>query len=481
MDITMLIDGAEAESEGKAQFERLNPVTGKVATRAPAAGRADVDRAVEASAAAFPAWAATGPNARRAILLKAADALDARTPEFIETAMAETGATGPWIGFNVFFAAQMLREAAAMTTQVAGEIIPSDKPGTLAMALREPVGVLVGMAPWNAPVILGVRAVAMPLACGNTVVFKASEMCPATHRLIVETLNGAGLAKGVLNIITHSAEDAPEVVSALIAHPKVRRINFTGSTRVGRIIAEQAGRHLKPVLLELGGKAPLVVLDDADLDGAVNAAAFGAFMNQGQICMSTEKIIVDASVADGFVERLAAKAAALPYGEPSGQVVLGSVINRATIDRLAELIDDAVGKGAMLVTGGTGDTTIMPATVLDRVTPDMRIYAEESFGPIVAVVRVDGPDQAVAAANDTDYGLSAAVFGRDVQRALGVARRIESGIVHVNGPTVQDEAQMPFGGVKGSGYGRFGGKAGIDAFTELRWVTIEDAGQHYPF
>ena len=481
MDITMLIDGAEAESEGKAHFERLNPVTGKVATRAPAAGRADVDRAVEAAAAAFPGWAATGPNARRTILLKAADALDARTPEFIETAMAETGATGPWIGFNVFFAAQMLREAAAMTTQVAGEIIPSDKPGTLAMALREPVGVLVGMAPWNAPVILGVRAVAMPLACGNAVVLKASEMCPATHRLIVETLNGAGLPKGVLNIITHSAEDAPEVVSALIAHPKVRRINFTGSTRVGRIIAEQAGRHLKPVLLELGGKAPLVVLDDADLDGAVNAAAFGAFMNQGQICMSTERIIVDASIADAFVERLAAKAAALPCGDPSGHVVLGSVINRAAIDRLAGLIDDAVGKGAALVTGGTSDTTIMPATVLDRVTPEMRIYAEESFGPIVSVVRVDGSDQAVAAANDTDYGLAAAVFGRDVQRALGVARRIESGIVHVNGPTVQDEAQMPFGGVKGSGYGRFGGRAGIDAFTELRWVTIEDAGQHYPF
>ena len=202
------------------------------------------------------------------------------------------------------------------------------------MALREPVGVLVGMAPWNAPVILGVRAVALPLACGNTVVFKASEMCPATHRLIVETLNGAGLPKGVLNVVTHAAEDAAEVVSALIAHPSVRRINFTGSTRVGRIIAEQAGRHLKPVLLELGGKAPLVVLDDADLDGAVNAAAFGAFMNQGQICMSTERIIVDAKVADAFVERFAAKAAALPYGDPSGHVVLGSVVDRAAIERV---------------------------------------------------------------------------------------------------------------------------------------------------
>ena len=349
------------------------------------------------------------------------------------------------------------------------------------MALREPVGVLVGMAPWNAPVILGVRAVAMPLACGNSVVLKASETCPGTHRMIVETLNRAGLPKGVLNVVTHSAEDAPEVVSALIAHPKVKRLNFTGSTRVGRIIAEQAGRHLKPVLLELGGKAPLVVLDDADIDGAVNAAAFGAFMNQGQICMSTEKIVVDEAVADEFVRRFAAKAAALPYGDPSGHVVLGSVVDRSAIERVAALIDDAVAKGAALVTGGATNSTIMPATVVDRVTPEMRIYDEESFGPVVAVVRVKGVDQAVQVANDTEYGLAAAVFGRDVQRALAVARRIESGICHVNGPTVQDEAQMPFGGVKQSGYGRFGGRAGIEAFTELRWISVEDAGQHYPF
>ena len=395
--------------------------------------------------------------------------------------MAETGATAPWIGFNVALAANMLREAAALTTQIGGEIIPSDKPGTLAMALRQPVGVVVGMAPWNAPVILGVRAVAMPLACGNTVVFKASEMCPATHRLIAETLNAAGLPGGVLNIVTHSAEDAPEVVSALIAHPRVRHVNFTGSTRVGRIVAEQAARQLKPVLLELGGKAPLVILDDADLDGAVNAAAFGAFLNQGQICMSTEKIVVDARVADAFVERFAAKAAALPHGEPSGHVVLGSLIGRAAVERVGALIDDAVAKGAVLVTGGVGDGTIMPATVVDRVTPEMRIYSEETFGPVAAVVRVDGVEQAIAAANDSDYGLAAAVFGRDVQRALAVARRIELGIVHVNGPTVHDEAQMPFGGVKSSGYGRFGGKAAIEAFTELRWVTIEDAGQPYPF
>lgn len=481
MDIAMLVDGADAKAGDGAVFERNNPVNGEVATRAPAARKADVDKAVEAAAAAFPAWSETGPTERRQHLMKAADALDARADDFVKAAMAETGATAPWIGFNVMLAANMLREAASMTTQISGEIIPSDKPATISMAMRQPVGVLVGMAPWNAPVILGVRAIAMPIACGNTIVLKASEMCPATHRLIGEALNEAGLPKGVVNVVTHSADDAPEVVNALIDHPKVKRINFTGSTKVGRIIAERAAKHLKPVLLELGGKAPLVVLDDADIDGAVNAAIFGAYMNQGQICMSTEKIVVDEAVADDFVKRFAARAEALPYGDPSGQVVLGSVVNRSTVERVAELIDDAVANGGEVATGGATDSTIMPATVVDKVKPGMRLYSEESFGPVVCVVRVKGVDEAVKIANDTEYGLSAAVFGRDINRAMAVAKRIESGICHINGPTVQDEAQMPFGGVKHSGYGRFGGKAGVDSFTELRWITIEDAGQHYPF
>jgi len=481
MDIGLLIGGTDTGAVSGAIFERKDPVTGDVATRAAAAKKADVDKAVEAAAAAFPEWSETGPNGRRALLLKAADALEARTDDFIETCIAETGATGPWIGFNVMLAAGMLREAASMTTQITGEVIPSDKPGTISMALRQPVGVIVGMAPWNAPVILATRAIAMPLACGNTVVLKASELCPATHRMIGEILTDAGLPSGAVNVITHAADDAPEVVSALIAHPKVKRLNFTGSTKVGRIVAEQAGRHLKPVLLELGGKAPLIVLDDADIDAAVNAAAFGAFMNQGQICMSTERIVVDEKVADEFVEKFAAKAASLPFGNPREHVVLGSLVDRAHAERVSDLIDDAVAQGASLVTGGTNASTILPASVLDHVNANMRVYRDESFGPVVSVVRVNGVDEAVAVANDTEYGLAAAVFGRDVQRALSVARRIESGICHVNGPTVADEAQMPFGGVKASGYGRFGGKAAVDAFTELRWITIEDPGQHYPF
>jgi len=363
---------------------------------------------------------------------------------------------------------------------VQGEVIPSDKPGCFAMAIRQPAGVCVGMAPWNAPVILGVRAVAMPLACGNTVVMKASETCPGTHALIGKVLQEAGLPKGVINVVTHAREDAPKVVEALIAHPAVRRVNFTGSSHVGRIIAQTAAKYLKPVLLELGGKAPLLVLDDANLDDAVNGAAFGAFMHSGQICMSTERIIVDNKIADAFVEKLAAKANALPFGDPRGKVVLGSLVSSESADRMQVLLDDAVKQGAKLVAGGKRMGTCWSATLLDHVNPQMKIYREESFGPVKSIIRVDGDDQAVSIANDTEYGLSSAVFSQDIQRAMAVAKRIQSGICHINGPTVNDEAQMPFGGTKDSGYGRFGGTAAIAEFTELRWITIE-SHQHYPF
>ncbi len=284
----------------------------------------------------FPPGRKTGPTERRALLLKAADILEARTPDFISRATRETGATAGWIGFNVHLAAGMLREAAAMTTQIAGEVIPSDVPGSFAMAVRQPVGVVLAIAPWNAPVILGVRSIAMPLACGNTVVFKASELCPATHHLIGEVLKDAGFPAGVVNVITNAPDDAPEIVEVLIAHPAVRRVNFTGSTRVGRIVAMTAAPYLKPVLLELGGKAPMVVLDDADLEAAVEAAAFGAFMNQGQICMSTERLVVDDRIADAFVATFAAKAASLLAGDPAkAEVVLGSVVNVEAIKRLS--------------------------------------------------------------------------------------------------------------------------------------------------
>ncbi len=481
-DISMLIDGERRAAIGGATFERRNPLDGGVATRAPAAAPADAVAAVEAAHRAFAAWSQTGPNERRALLLKAAHALEARADAFVQAMARETGASALWAGFNVHLAAGILTEAASLTTQIAGEVIPSDVPGSLAMGVRQAAGVVLGIAPWNAPVILATRAIATPLACGNTVVLKGSELCPETHALIIEALAEAGLPKGAVNFVTNAPADAGAVVEAMVAHPAVRRVNFTGSTRVGRLIAQTCATHLKPAVLELGGKAPFVVLDDADIDAAVDGAIFGAFANSGQICMSTERIVVDNAVADAFVSKFAARAQALPLGDPrEGPVVLGSVVDMATVTRCNALIDDALAKGAVLVCGGKAQNTLMPATVLDRVTPAMAIYREESFGPVKAVVRVDGVEEAVAVANDNEFGLSSAVFGRDVARAWNVAQRIEAGICHVNGPTVHDEAQMPFGGVKASGYGRFGGRAGVEAFTELRWITLQMAPRHYPF
>ena len=480
--ISMLIGGEATQARSGATFTRANPLDGQVATTAPAAAPDDAIAAVEAAAAAFPAWAAAAPGVRRALLMKASHALEARAADFTAAMAAEIGASAIWAGFNVHLAADMLAEAAALTTQIEGQVIPSNVPGSLALAVRQAAGVVLGMAPWNAPVILGVRAIAVPLACGNTVVLKGSELCPATHGLIIQALQEAGLPKGVVNFVTNAPADAAAVVEAMIAHPAVRRVNFTGSTHVGRIIAQRCAAHLKPSVLELGGKAPLLVLDDADLDAAVNATAFGAFANSGQICMSTERIVVDAKVADDFVARLASKAAALPLGDPrQGPVVLGSVVDMRTVSRVNELIADALSHGAKLVCGGQASSTLMPATLLDHVTPAMRIYREETFAPVKAIVRVEGEEAAIACANDNEFGLSAAVFTRDTARGWRVAQRIESGICHVNGPTVHDEAQMPFGGVKSSGWGRFGGRAGIDAFTELRWITLQTAPRHYPF
>lgn len=480
--VQLLIGGRDVDAHNGATFERLNPMTGETATIAAAATVADGIAAADAAAEAFPAWAALGPSARRAKLLRAADVLESQAMRFVEAVTTETGATAGWTHFNVHLAAGMLREAASMTSQISGEVIPSDVAGSLAMSIRQPVGVVLGLAPWNAPIILGVRAIAMPLACGNTVILKASEICPATHRMLGTVLQEAGLGAGVVNVITHDAKDAAAVVEAMIAHRAVRRVNFTGSTSVGRSVALLAAKYLKPVLLELGGKAPLVVLADADVDAAVDATVFGAFANQGQICMSTERVIIDESVADEFAAKLAKRVKALPSGDPrQGDVVLGSVVGRATVDRVQRLVNAAVAQGAKLLTGGAAQGTIMQGVVVDHVRPEMALFREESFGPQVSITRVSSADEAVRLANDTDYGLAASVFSRDIAKALDVARRIDSGICHINGPTVHDEAQMPFGGMKASGYGRFGGKAAVEQFTETRWITIQTTARHYPF
>jgi vanillin dehydrogenase len=477
----LLIGGEWVEATGGGTFERADPLTGNAVTRAAAAGRDDARRAVDAAARAFPAWSQTPAGERRALLNAAADKLLEAAPDIAATMTEEVGGTFGWGMFNCDLAARMLREAAAQAYAVVGEVIPSDVPGSLALGVRQPAGVVVGMAPWNAPVILGTRAVATPLAYGNTVVLKASESCPRTHAAVARALVDAGLPAGTINLIIHAAEDAPDVVDELIAHPATRRVNFTGSSKVGRLIGIKCAEHFKRCLLELGGKAPMVVLPDADLEAAADAASFGAFMNSGQICMSTERIVADRQVADDLGARLAERAGKLTVGDPREQgTMIGPVVSDQARARILELIEDARAKGADVLAGGEAEGNLIAPTVLAGVTPDMRIYAEESFGPVVAIVPVDGTDQAVETANDTEYGLSAAVFSADVDRAMEVARRIESGICHINASTVHDEPQMPFGGVKASGWGRFGGRAALEEFTELRWMTVQQGARHYP-
>jgi vanillin dehydrogenase len=477
----LLIGGEWTAASSGATFERTDPYTGESVTIAAAASRDDARRACDAAAEAFPGWASTPPAERRIVLTKAADVLMERAPQIAGIMTEEVGGTFGWGMFNCDLASRMLREAAAQTYSVTGEVIPSDVPGALSMGVRQPVGVVVGMAPWNAPVILSTRAIATPLAYGNTVVLKSSENCPRTHAAVVRAIADAGVPAGAVNLIIHSAGDAPDVVDELIAHPAVRRVNFTGSTKVGRIIATKCAEHLKRCLLELGGKAPQVVLPDADLEAAADAASFGAFMNSGQICMSTERIVADRAVAGELGSKLAQRAGKLVVGDPRDQgTMIGPVISDGARERIVELIEDARRKGADVLAGGDADGNLIAPTVLAGVSPDMRIYSEESFGPVVAIVPVDGDDEAVRVANDTEYGLAAAVFGEDVDHALEIARRIESGICHVNSSTVHDEPQMPFGGVKSSGWGRFGGRAALEEFTELRWMSVQQTSRHYP-
>ncbi|MCP1199529.1 aldehyde dehydrogenase [Notoacmeibacter sp. MSK16QG-6] len=473
--VSLLIAGEDRWASDGETFCRVGPLDDRVVTEAAAATPDDAIAAVDAAAAAFPEWSQSGPRARRRILLRAAEAIRARREEFIAIMCDETGAAPEWAAHNVELAADMLMEAAAITTQVAGEMLASDRPATTAMAVRQPAGVVLSIAPWNAPIILSVRSIATPLACGNTLVLKSSEICPATHRLAASVICEAGLPTGALNVISHAPEDAETILETIVSQQAVRRVNFTGSTRVGRIVAEIAAKYLKRPLLELGGKAPLIVLDDADLDAVIEGALFGAFTNRGQICMGTERLLVDARIADELLERLTPKVKALADGaDCPGILRPGPLIDRAAARRMSELVDDARSLGARVLAGGASQGMYFPPTLIDGVMVPMRLYAEESFGPLLSVIRFETINEAIRIANDTEYGLAAAVFGRDTSRAMRVARRVESGICHINGPTVHDEPHMPFGGVKESGYGRFGGSSAIDEFTEMRWLTVRE-------
>jgi acyl-CoA reductase-like NAD-dependent aldehyde dehydrogenase len=464
-------------------FDDLDPYTGEVVATVAAGTREDAARAVQAAADAFPAWSQAPPAERQRVFLAAADILERRTDEVVALLARETGCTFGFGMFQMGFVPGLFRQAAGMAYSPIGQVIPSDLPGAFAMGIRRPVGVVGAIAPWNAALILSARSIAAPLVLGNTVVAKPSEESPLSGGLLWgEVFGEAGLPDGALNVVTHGPGRAGPIGDELVENARVRRINLTGSTATGRKLAEAAGRHLKRVVLELGGYNPLIVLADADVGYAVNAAAFGAFLHQGQICMSARRIIVDRAVADEFTGRLAEKTAGLKTGDPSQpDTVIGPLINERALETVASRVRDAVAQGARVLAGGERVGRCFQATLLADVPPDSELAGVETFGPVASVEVVDGADQAVQRANDTPYGLAAGILTSDPDRGLALADRLHAGIVHVNDQPVHDEPQMPFGGVKDSGWGRFGGAAATEEFTELKWVTVQSGTRPFPF
>jgi acyl-CoA reductase-like NAD-dependent aldehyde dehydrogenase len=478
----LFIGGAYVDAGDGRTFEDRDPFTGEVVAMVASGGRADAARAVDAAASAFPKWSHTPPAARQRVFLRAADILEARSNEVVSLLARETGCTFGFGMFQIGFVPGLLRQAAALAYAPLGEVIPSDT-GAFAMGLRRPVGVVGAIAPWNAALILSARAIAAPLALGNSVVLKPSEWSPIVGGTIWgEIFSEAGLPEGALNVVPHAPGEAGPIGDELVENPAVRRLNFTGSTATGRKLAEAAGRHLKRVVLELGGYNPLIVLADADPEYAVNAAAFGAFLHQGQICMSARKIIVERGIADDFISRLAAKTQTLKVGDPKEpDTVIGPLINDVALATVTERVEEAVSRGATVLAGGKAVGPCFQATLLTNVPADSAFARQETFGPVAAIEIVDSPEQAVLSANATNYGLVSGIITSDVDRALALAQSIDAGIVHINDQTVADEPQMPFGGVKESGFGRFGGTAVLDEFTDLRWITVQSGSHPFPF
>jgi benzaldehyde dehydrogenase (NAD) len=456
------------------------PATGEEIGRIGLGNPADIARAARRAAAAQPAWAAMPYSARAAVLRRAGQLWEQHASEVGDWLVREAGSIPPKAGVETETAAQECYEAAALASEPLGEVIRSVQP-RLSLVRRLPVGVVGVIAPFNFPLILAIRSVAPALALGNAVVLKPDPRTAVSGGFsIARIFEEAGLPDGVLHVIPGGV-DAGE---ALVADPHVPVISFTGSTAAGRRVGELAARHLKRTHLELGGNSALIVLDDADVELAASAGAWGSFLHQGQICMATGRHLVSASVAEEYVARLAEKADHLPVGDPATQqVALGPIIDEGQRDKIHSLVTASVAAGARLAAGGTYDNLFYRPTVLADVTPAMPAYGQEVFGPVAPVVTFRDLDEAVALARDTEYGLSLGILGRDVMRALALADRIPSGIVHLNDQTVSDEAVAPFGGVGASGTGsRFGGpKANLEAFTDVQWLTMQGAITPYPF
>jgi acyl-CoA reductase-like NAD-dependent aldehyde dehydrogenase len=464
-------------------FDDFDPWSATVVAQAAAGDAWDARRAIEAAQAAFPAWAAATPSARQKIFLAAADILERRRTEVLNWLASETGCGHDFGMIQLDFVLSLLRQASGAGYAAVGQVIPSDQAGSLAMAVRRPAGVVAAIAPWNAALILSGRAIVAPLMLGNTVVLKPSEESPWVAGVLwAQIFHEAGLPAGVLNVVTHAPGEAGAIGNELIEHPFVRRINFTGSTATGRRLAEKAGLHLKRMVLELGGQNPLIILSDADLGYAVDAAAYGAFLHQGQICMCARRILVERPVAAEFLDRFSAKSAGLAHGDPrDDRTVIGPLINKHALSMVTRRVDEAVAGGARVLAGGRAVGPCYPATVITDVPATCELSQEETFGPVAIVDIVEDAEDAIRRANESVYGLTAGVITGDSERGMAIGERLDAGIIHINDQPIHDEPQMPFGGVKDSGWGRFGVTFAPEEFTDTHWITVKRRQRSFPF
>jgi aldehyde dehydrogenase (NAD+) len=474
----MYINGKWVDSASRETFDDLNPYTGEVYARVQKGDARDADRAMAAAYAARGPWAATHPTERAAIISRAGMILEESRQEFAEVLTGEGGSTFGKAMFEISDAVNLLATAGADAKRILGETFHTD-PAKLNMTLRKPRGTIVGISPWNFPLILSMYKVAYGLATGNTVVLKPASDTPVIGLKIGELFERAGLLPGALNVLTGPGGVLGD---ALIDDDRCSYVDLTGETVTGRHVAQRAAAKLKPYKLELGGKNPLIILADANLDYAVNAAAFGAFMHQGQICIAVGRMIVEQPIVEEFAAKFAKKAASLPVGDPSKpETVIGPLINDEAVGKVDAHVKDAVSKGAKLLTGGSYEGRVYRPTVLSNVGKGMLVYSQETFGPVAPIIAVRDAKEALEVANDTVYGLSAGVVTQDLEKAIYLAEGIDAGMVHVNDASIDAEASVPFGGMKASGQGREGGRYSLEAMTEVKWVTIQKTKRPYPF
>jgi benzaldehyde dehydrogenase (NAD) len=462
--------------------ERLvtrEPATGETLAEVGAAGPDDVRAAAAAAAQAQTAWGEADPHERAAVLLRAAEVLQANKDEIIGWIIRETGSIPPKADFEIGLATSELKEAAALAPRLRGEAIP-EPDGNLSIAQRVPIGVVGVITPWNVPLVLGMRSVAPALALGNAVILKPDPNTPVAGGFsFARIFEEAGLPQNVLHVLPGGAETGAAVCTA----PEIGMVSFTGSTAAGRKVGAACGENLKKVALELGGKSAFIVLEDADIDAASSSGAWGSFLHQGQICMASGRHLVHEKVAAQYLEKLAERAARLPVGNPATeQVALGPIINERQFEKVSSIVSDTIASGAQVLAGGEGDAPYFPATVLAEMRTDMRGWQEEIFGPVAPVMTFSDDDEAIALANDTEYGLSNAVFTSDLARGRRIANALRSGMAHINDQTIHDDARVPFGGVGASGNGgRFGGEANLEEFSQWRWTTERSKPATYPF